>query len=86
MFDTRRHDSLVSLEIGGEPVDASAEYTVCLQGYHANNAEAYLAIRDVLGELADGKVVATSAQQVLEERLRDSHNVDARLEGRFEYR
>ncbi len=86
VFDTNA-DTLVSLEVSGQPVDRTAEYTICLQGYHAKNAEEYLAIPEaVLGDPADAKVVATSAREVLEERLRDSHNAGARVEGRFEYR
>lgn len=86
VFDTGAN-ALISLEIGGEPVDESREYTICLQGYHAKNAEHYLAIPAADAEkLAPPKVVTTSVQQVLEERLADTRNLDARVEGRLEYR
>jgi len=86
VFDTGSN-SLVSLEIGGEPVDAKREYTICLQGYHAKNSEQYLAISaNDIEKLAPAKVVTTSAQQVLQERLADTQNLDSRVEGRLEYR
>ena len=67
-------------------MDTARDYTICLQGYHANNAEPYLALTaaELVGGV--GKVVATSAQQVLEERLRDSHNLESVIEGRLVYR
>jgi 5'-nucleotidase len=86
VYDTDA-DKLVSLSIAGEPIDPAREYTICLQGYHASNAEAYLAIPpSVLEASGEQKVVATSAQQVLEERLRDSKNLESVIEGRLVYR
>jgi 5'-nucleotidase/UDP-sugar diphosphatase len=86
VFDTGSN-TLVSLTIGAEPVDMTREYTICLQGYHAKNCERYLAISaDEIEKLAPGKVVTTSAQQVLQERLADTQNLDSRVEGRLEYR
>ena len=86
VYDTDA-DELVSLSIGGEPVDAAKEYTICLQGYHAKNADSNLGIDPSLLE-SDGKpkIVATSAQQVLEEHLRDSKNLESVIEGRLVYR
>ncbi len=86
VYDTTA-DELVSLAVGGEPVDAGREYSICLQGYHANQSEAYLAIPTATLE-ASGKqkVVATSAQQVREEGLRDSKNLESVIEGRLVYR
>jgi len=85
VYDTSA-DKLVSLAIGGEPVDPPREYTICLQGYHASNAEPNLAIPvAVLEADGAGKVVATSAQQVLEEGLRDSKNLESVVEGRLVY-
>jgi 5'-nucleotidase len=86
VFDTGSN-TLVSLEIGGEPVDEARVYTICLQGYHAKNAERYLAIAaDETEKLVPPEVVTTSAQQVIEERLADARNLDAHTEGRLEYR
>jgi 5'-nucleotidase len=85
VYDTDA-DELVSLSVGGEPVDAASDYTICLQGYHAKSCEPYLAIPAAELEAGDPKVVATSAQQVLEERLRDSHNLESVIEGRLVYR
>jgi 5'-nucleotidase len=80
------NDSLVSLEIDDESVCDEDTYTVCLQGYHANNAEANLGIGLVETE-DDGvvRVVATSAQDVFEEYLRANQNADAKVEGRLVY-
>lgn len=86
VFDTTS-DSLVSLEVGGAPVDDADEYTICIQAYHAKNAELYLAIpAEAIERIAPAKVVTTSVQQVLQERLADTQNLDARVEGRLEYR
>lgn len=86
VFDTGAN-YLVSLEVGGAPVDPGREYTICLQAYHASNAQEYLAIApDELERLGEAKVVATSARQVLEERMRESHNLDVCVEGRLQYR
>jgi 5'-nucleotidase len=80
------NDTLASLEIDGEPVDNKATYTVCLQGYHAANAEANLGVA-LLETEEDGvtRVVATSAQDVFEEFLRAHQNADAKVEGRLVY-
>jgi 5'-nucleotidase len=85
VYDTNA-DELVSLAIGGEPVDPKRTYSICLQGYHASQSEPYLAIPTDVLEAAEPKVVATSAQQVLEERLRDSKNLESVIEGRLVYR
>ena len=86
VYDTGSN-ALVSLEMGGAPVDPAGHYTISVQGYHAKNAEPYLAIPPAdLEKLAPSRVVATSAQQVLKERLADAHNLDAQVEGRMEYR
>jgi len=77
---------LVSLELGGKRVDDAATYTVTLQGYHAKNAEAYLAITAAeLEAAAPGKIVASSAQTVLREWLLAHQNVGSGVEGRLTY-
>ncbi len=86
VYDTGA-DELVSLTIAGEPIDPTREYSICLQGYHAKNSESYLAIPTaVLEASGKQKVVATSAQQVLEEGLRNGRNLESTIEGRFVYR
>jgi len=80
-------DTLVSLIIKGMPVDNAGTYTVGLQGYHVANAEAYLAL--TLAELessGESKVVTTSAQEVLQEWLRDHQNERRVIEERLVYR
>lgn len=78
--------ALVSLALGGTPVDDAATYTVTLQGYHAKNAEAYLATTAVqMEEAAPGKIVASSAQTVLREWLVAHQNVGSKVEGRLTY-
>ncbi len=80
-------DVLASLEIAGTPVDPAVTYTVGLQGYHAANAEAYLAVRpEELEAAGDAKVVTTSAQEVLQEWLRNHQNESRATEGRLVYR
>lgn len=77
---------LLSLSIDGEEVDEKQNYTICLQGYHANNSAAYLDItQEELLESGNSKTVATSAQQALEEYLRNNQNIDAEVEGRLVY-
>jgi 5'-nucleotidase / UDP-sugar diphosphatase len=77
---------LVSLEVKGKPVSGSEFYTVCMQGYHFNNSAAYLNItNDELVENEKHKVISTSAQEVLEEYLRNHQNISRDLEGRLIY-
>jgi len=74
------------LKINGEPVKNRKNYTLCLQGYHFKNAPAYLNItHEKLLSSGQEKVVATSAQQVLEEYLRNHQNVTRKVEGRLVY-
>jgi 5'-nucleotidase len=78
--------TLVSLEVRGEPVDDERSYTVGLQGYHVAKCGLYLGV--TLAELEEAgphKVVTTSAQQVLDEWLRAHPNVGRKVEGRMTY-
>jgi len=78
--------SLVSLEVGGAPVEDEASYTLILQGYHAKNVKPYLDLDpDELTAVAPSRVAATSAQTVLKEWLMTHQNVDRRIEGRLVY-
>ena len=77
---------LVSLEVKGRPVSESEVYTICMQGYHANNSATYLNItNEELIENEKHKVVSTSAVEVLEEYLRNNQNMSASIEGRLIY-
>lgn len=75
---------LVSLTIDKHPVIDEQKYTITLQGYHIANSEANLNMtNDELTEMGTGKVVTTSAYQVLEEWLRQRPNVNRDIEGRL---
>ncbi|MBE3101231.1 MAG: bifunctional metallophosphatase/5'-nucleotidase [Firmicutes bacterium] len=77
---------LVSLEVKGRPVSESEVYTICMQGYHANNSATYLNItNEELIENEKHKVVSTSAMEVLEEYLRNNQNMSVSIEGRLIY-
>jgi 5'-nucleotidase / UDP-sugar diphosphatase len=77
---------LISLLFDGEPVIDERRYTIGLIGFHILNSETYL---NITSEelLANGKskVVATSVPEVLEEYLKNRHNVGRRVEGRLTY-
>jgi 5'-nucleotidase/UDP-sugar diphosphatase len=80
-------DTLVSLAVGGQDAHDDDLYTVCLQGYHAANAKAYLDVApEELASAGDPKVVSTSAQEVLREWLREHAKELRRVEGRLVYR
>jgi 5'-nucleotidase len=77
---------LESLTIDGSPVSDDQEYTICLQGYHFSNSDANLGIsNEELLESGASKVVSTSAQEVLEEFLRNNQNISRKVEGRLVY-
>ncbi|HOZ03374.1 MAG TPA: bifunctional UDP-sugar hydrolase/5'-nucleotidase [Candidatus Woesebacteria bacterium] len=78
--------SLRSLKIYGKKVVACQNYTICMQGFHYNNAPSYLDISaENLLKSGKHKVVSTSAKDVLEEYLRTNQNLDAKVEGRLVY-
>ena len=79
--------ALESISVNGEPVDDKKLYTVALQGYHFNNSKDYLGISNE--EFLEGgkhKVITTSAQEVLEEFLRNNQNISKKIEGRLVYK
>ena len=81
-----RQKQLKTLLINGQAVLPEKLYTLCLQGYHVNNAKAYLGVAEKeLLTTGQHKVVTTSAQDVLEEYLRVNQNLSRRLEGRLQY-
>ncbi len=78
---------LLSLDVSGEPVSDSGFYTICMQGYHHNNCASYLNIsNEELIENKNHKVISTSAQEVLEEYLKNNNNLNSKVEGRLVYR
>jgi len=86
IYSDKEH-RLESLTIDGVPVDKTKFYTLCLQGYHLNNCTEYLNIsQEELLASGKSKVVTTSAQQVLEEWLKNNQNVGKKVEGRLVYK
>ena len=80
--DTQKQ--LVSLTINGEPIEVTKEYSLCIQGYHANSAANYLSIsQEELRKNGKAKTVTTSAAEVLKEYLRVNQNMSSKIEGRI---
>ncbi len=85
VYDDKKQ-KLKTLKIDGKPVKNNQIYTLTLQGYHFSNCQAYLNISEKeLLAAGESKVVTTSAQQVLEEYLRNHQNINREVEGRLEY-
>jgi 5'-nucleotidase len=85
IYDDNYQD-LISLKMDGNPVSDKEFYTICLQGYHVSNSDAYLNIsNEELLHSGKSRVVSTSAQEVLEEYLRNNQNVTRKIEGRLVY-
>jgi 5'-nucleotidase len=85
VYDLQEH-KLQSLTIGGVPVDDSAHYTICLQGYHYKNSMVGLQLsNEELGRLEQPHLLATSGRDVVEEYLRNHQNLNAEVEGRLTY-
>jgi len=84
---SNKKNKLISLEIEGMPIVDSKVYTICMQGYHFKNCDNYLGVTQAeLLKSGQPKVVTTSAQQVLEEYLRNNQNVSRKVEGRLTYK
>ncbi len=67
---------IISFKIREEEISDEKLYKICMQGYHANNAKAYLNLSDEeLRESKDYKVVSTSGQDILEEYFRNYQNI-----------
>jgi 5'-nucleotidase len=82
-----KSSSLDSISVNGEPVEDDKLYTAALQGYHFNNSKDYLGIsNEELLESGKHKVITTSAQEVLEEFLRNNQNISKKIEGRLIYK
>ncbi len=85
VYSDERHE-LVSLKIKGDEVSNTELYTICIQGFHFNNAASYLNItQEELLESGKMRVITTSAQEVLEEYLRNHQNIKSKVEGRMVY-
>lgn len=82
--DTNR--CLESVLIDGEPIDKERQYSLAIQGFHNNNAAAYLGISlEELTASGKSKTVTTSAQEVLEAYFREHQHLSATLDGRLVY-
>jgi len=73
-----------SLLINGNPVQADAQYSVCLQEYHYKNSVTSLNMTPE--ELGSSKIVTTSSQSVLEEYLSSHQLLDGYVEGRWTFK
>jgi 5'-nucleotidase/UDP-sugar diphosphatase len=81
-----KKQELVSLTINGQEVKDDQFYTVAMQGYHFINSKDYMNItNEELLEFGNSKVVTTSAQEVIEEFLRNNQNITRKIEGRLTY-
>ena len=82
-----KENQLESLEIDGAPVKDTEFYTLCIQNYHFKKSADYLNITNKeLLESGKQKVITTSAQEVLEEFLRNNQNISRDIEGRLQYK
>ncbi|MBN1189312.1 MAG: 5'-nucleotidase C-terminal domain-containing protein, partial [Dehalococcoidales bacterium] len=82
--DTARE--LASLAVNRQPVSDDHFYTIAMLGFHSKNSSAYLNItNEELLASGKSKVISTSAQEVLEEYLRNHQNISRRVEGRLIY-
>lgn len=80
-------ERLVSLEIGGNPVEMDRTYQIGLQSYHAMNSEKFLGFTmQELSELNPPRILATSMQSVIDEYLRAHQAINREVEGRLIYR
>ena len=85
VYDDTLH-AVKSLKINGDEVSNANFYSICTQGFHFNNASAYLNIsQEELLESGKSKLITTSAQEVLEEYLRNHQNIKRKVEGRLWY-
>jgi len=76
-----------SLLVNGRVVEDESTYTVCMQGYHFKNSEAYLNLtKEELETSGKSKTVTTSAQEVLKEYLMSHQNLSREIEGRLNFK
>ena len=78
---------LVELLIGGHQVQSDAQYSIGIQEFHWTNSHKSLGhTAEELSTIARPRVVATSAQDVLEEYFASHQNLNSQVEGRLSYR
>jgi 5'-nucleotidase/UDP-sugar diphosphatase len=78
---------LESLKFDDKPVGASKLYTLGLQGYHVDNAEANLGVTaDALRKKKRSHIVSRAMQVALEEYLTYRQNIDRKIEGRLVFK
>lgn len=81
-----KNKKLISLSVGGQKAADDKRYKIAMQNYHFSNCQQYLNVS--AEELMAGgkhKLVTTSAQQVLEEWLKNHQNESREIENRLEY-
>ncbi len=77
---------LESLWVDQKPVQPDQLYTIGVQGYHANNCEANLGVTmDELEQAGRSRIVATCAQDLVLEYLREHQNINEKVTGRLTY-
>ncbi len=77
-------NQLESLEVNGEAVEDDVQYNLCLQEYFFKNSTETLNITsEELTKLGNEKVLATAAQDVLEEYFGSHQNINSHVEGRL---
>lgn len=80
-------NQLESLSINGQPVQADAQYTICIEEYHYKNSLHSLGITiEDLTKLDNAKVISTPCQNVLEEYFSHHQNLNSQIEGRLIYK
>lgn len=81
-----KNEVLEKLTVDGKEVEDMDFYKVCMQNFHFNNSLEYLGItNEDLVKSGKQKVVTTSAQQVLEEWMKNHQNERRIVEKRLEY-
>ena len=84
---SEKEKRLMSLSIEGKEVENSKDYTIGIQGYHFNKAKDFLNVsQEEFLSSGKNKVATTSAQEVLEEFLRNNQNITRKIEGRLIYK
>ncbi|NMB56358.1 hypothetical protein GYA19_00255 [Candidatus Beckwithbacteria bacterium] len=85
IYDDKKKQ-LISLTLDRKTIKDDKFYTICMQGYHLNNCQNYFNIseKELLATWKH-KVVSTSAQDVLEEYLKNHQNIDSQIEERLVY-
>jgi 5'-nucleotidase / UDP-sugar diphosphatase len=78
--------TLISLTINKNTVDDHKTYTISMQNYHFNNSQPYFNLsNEELMLSGKEKVITTSAQEVIEEYLRNNQNLKRVIEDRLVY-